>query len=234
MNKEYIYKGRKHKYYKGQKIGRLTVCSRNGADSGGRGIIKCLCDCGSYTNVGVSQLNAGKTTSCGCLWRDIIKETKKTHGMYGSPIYKSWRSMKHRCDNKTNKHYIYYGGKGIKYCSKWSSFEGFYSDMGESWEEGLTIDRVDPNGDYCKENCRWATVVEQQRNKTSNVYITYRSNKVCLAEFCNSLGLQYKKMWRLYVVRNLTLKKCLVYYLEKYQVLYAERAAILQIINELP
>lgn len=95
----------------------------------------------------------------------------KSHGMTKTKIYNSWRGMKERCDNPNNKRYSSYGARGITYDSKWVTFDGFYSDMGSSYVESFELDRIDVNGNYCKENCRWVTESEQaynQRKRTDN------------------------------------------------------------------
>jgi hypothetical protein len=100
-----------------------------------------------------------------------MKLPAKSHGMTKTKIYNSWRGMKERCDNPNNNRYSYYGARGIMYNKKWVTFEGFYSDMGESYLEGFELDRIDVNGNYCKENCRWTTQSEQcynQRKRTDN------------------------------------------------------------------
>ena len=96
-------------------------------------------------------------------------EIHKKHGMSDSRPYKIWQGMKTRCDNRNAKKYHLYGGKGIKYCDKWRTFEGFWDDMGGSYKDGLTLDRLDNNVNYCKENCRWGSYYIQNNNKSDNV-----------------------------------------------------------------
>jgi len=114
---------------------------------------KAVCTCGVIKDYLVNQLTSGKTKSCGCL----NTENLTSHGMHKTRQYQCWADMKTRCDSKTNKFYDYYGGRGIKYCEKWKTFEGFWEDMSETYSDLLTINRRDNDGDYCKENCQWDT-----------------------------------------------------------------------------
>lgn len=129
----------------------------------------CICECGRKCVVGTSSLTLGYTKSCGCLQREAIKALAK-HGMTGTAIYKCWASMKQRCNNPNIVNWEIYGGRGITYDQNWESFDGFYADMGDTFEDGLEIDRIDVNGNYCKENCRWVTHNENNfnKNKQSN------------------------------------------------------------------
>lgn len=112
------------------------------------------CSCGSEPKTYLfNQLTNGKTKSCGCL--DL--ERKTSHGMHKARAYQCWADMKTRCDNPENKYYDYYGGRGITYCDKWETFDGFWSDMGDTYSDDLTLNRRDNDGIYCKENCEWDT-----------------------------------------------------------------------------
>jgi hypothetical protein len=136
----------------------------------------CRCSCGSAV-FGVLQdrLIAGSTLSCGCLQKERTIEANKRHGGRETKEYEIWSSMIKRCFNKNSKSYDNYGGRGITVCDGWvSSFEAFYEDMGPCLH-GMTLDRINVNSNYCKENCRWATASEQGYNKRR--YVSNRSGR---------------------------------------------------------
>jgi hypothetical protein len=115
----------------------------------------------------------------------------KTHGMSHTLIYDIWSQMRQRCDNSNNKNYCYYGGIGITYDPKWRTFEGFYEDMKDGYSEHLTIDRIDTNGNYTKENCRWITMSKQQENKSNNVLVNIRGELLTLNQISKKYNLEY-------------------------------------------
>ena len=151
----------------GDRYGRLFVINRQPSpDSGSRWL--CQCDCGNTTIVRASTLKNGTTKSCGCLRKEITSIRNKTfafkHGRCDEPIYAVWMSMVARCRNSRNNAYKDYGGRGITVCERWLKFENFYEDMAPR-PDGLTLDRIDNDGPYCKENCRWTDWKTQRANQ---------------------------------------------------------------------
>lgn len=142
----------------GKRYGRLTVTDETmRKDSSGKRTLACKCDCGTENYVvRMNNLTSGNTTSCGC--------QQGTHKMSHTRTYQIWEGMKRRCRPDLAETYPYHAGKGITYCEEWSKFENFFADMGET-PDGMSLDRIDVNGNYCKENCRWATNSLQGYNK---------------------------------------------------------------------
>ena len=156
----------------GQTFGRLTVLQRSGSNAFNKATWDCECSCGKRCVIIGSGLRAGKAVTCGCY--RLSGDCKVSHGATRSGVktrgYQVWLNMRRRCDSATNKQRKDYGGRGITYCREWNTFEGFIADMGEP-PEGLTLDRINNDGGYSKDNCRWTDRVVQRRNSRSHVNI---------------------------------------------------------------
>lgn len=180
----------------GQRFKRLLVLSR--AENNLRGYSRwfCRCDCGTEKIIDASKLRGGTTVSCGCHRKEAIRHSRITHRGCGTSIHNVWRSMKQRCLDKDSQAYDYYGGRGITICDRWLSFEAFREDLGEK-PAGMSLDRIDNNGPYSPENCRWASAAQQARNRKSNINVVIDNRTMCLSDWCNQRNLNYYKMKRL-------------------------------------
>ena len=172
----------------GKRFTRLTVIKES-SRSGRRAWI-CRCDCGEVRTVITNGLNNGSSKSCGCLSTEILLSKITTHKMTNTKPYRIWGSMKQRCLNPDDTRYHDYGGRGIKVCDEWLKFENFYKDMGEP-PKGKSLDRKDNDKGYNRDNCRWATASEQQRNSRNNIVITYKGETKPLIDWAEQLGIEY-------------------------------------------
>ncbi len=177
-----------------QKFGRLTVLERT-KNQGIQPTWLCQCECGNQIVTQAGNLKNGNTKSCGCLKKETGKKIGKQNIKHGhtlngirSKTYITWYNMIQRCTNLNHRSYKHYGGRGIKVCEAWLSFESFFQDMGER-PPNMSIDRIDNDGDYCSENCKWSTPKEQARNMTTNRLITIDDITKCLAEWCYQYNL---------------------------------------------
>ncbi len=150
----------------------------------------CLCDCGTEKSIWISALRGGLTKSCGCLVREsnaARNKARTVHGARNTPTHRSWISMRNRCNNPNNPGYEYYGGRGITVCERWSSYTNFLEDMGER-PKGTSLDRRDNNKGYEPGNCRWASRVVQENNKSTNRILTVDGQSMTVAEWARHLG----------------------------------------------
>lgn len=178
----------------GEKHGKLSIVEDNFTTFKNRRLVTVQCDCGSPRfEIRYDKISGEcpTTKSCGCLYKETRGSTFKSHGMSGTPLYNVWLSMKQRCTNPNNTSYDAYGGRGVLLQESWESFEGFYADMGESYHSGLDLDRIDFNGNYCKENCRWVERDIGNHNKG-------KDTTSCTSRF---KGVYYDKAKKTFVAR---------------------------------
>jgi hypothetical protein len=176
----------------GQKFGRYQVIERvQNIDS--RPHYKCLCECGSLRIISGKYLRKGLSKSCGCYGAEQRKKASTKHGhasrVKHSKEYQAWSNMKNRCLDENNKQYKDYGGRGITLCKEWLDFENFINDMG--FCNGLTLDRIDVNGNYEPNNCKWSSQIEQQRNKRNNHIVFLNNVPMTLVEASEKIGVKY-------------------------------------------
>lgn len=180
----------------GKRFGKLTVVEYCGM-KGDQSLWKCLCDCGNERICQIQYLRTSKNHSCGCV------NPLEKHGMSRSKIYHVWNGMKERCGNPNDKNYHNYGGRGITVCDEWlgeHGFENFYKwaveagyDESKSRAE-QSIDRINVNGNYEPNNCRWATQKEQANNERRNIRITYKGKTQTAKQWSEELGINYRTM----------------------------------------
>lgn len=190
----------------GQKFGRLMVISE--APKQKRCIQwNCLCDCGAKTIVSTSNLRAGYTKSCGCLHLEIISLRNGTHHQTKTRLFHIWMGMKARCQNPNSPAWENYGGRGIRVCGEWlSNFESFAKwAKAHGYDDSLSLDRINVNGNYDPSNCRWTTARQQARNTRKNVFYKGR----CLADWCNELGISNRTVDRRLHRGHWTIEKAL-------------------------
>jgi hypothetical protein len=172
----------------GKRFGRWVV-EHLCADSGNVKFWSCVCDCGTRRRVFGGDLKRGGSKSCGCLMRDIKAAGWRSHDMSRHPAYRNWIGAKMRCENAGNEGYWEYGGRGITVSDQWQSFDVFWRDMGPSWRPGLTLDRLDVDGNYEAGNCRWATPREQAHNRRDNRYIQTPRGPMNVTQAAEAFGI---------------------------------------------
>lgn len=174
----------------GRRYGRLVVVKQSDKRFGTKQAIGwlCACDCGKEIVVRGYSLRCGNTQSCGCLFVDSVTKHGQTRGYQGTAAYRSWDHMVQRCTNPNNSFFHNYGGRGIKVCERWMSFPAFLADMGQR-PDGMSLDRIDVNGNYEPENCRWATRTEQMNNTRRNTMITFAGRTMSLSDWARETSL---------------------------------------------
>lgn len=186
---------------KDQQIRNWTIIETNAISNSTKEVL-CKCFCGREKLVKTSYLrdNSVKATSCGCKSKEKLKLRKAEnnpgfkHGMYQTRIYRIWAGMLSRCTNPKDYGYSNYGGRGITVCERWMTFLNFLEDMKEP-EPKMTLDRIDGNDGYYKDNCRWATYATQSRNRRSNLNLEYKGSTKSLMDWSLELNINYQTLY---------------------------------------
>lgn len=175
-----------------QRFGRLITIRYIAGEGKRKSYWLCTCDCGETSKVSSSRLYMGHTKSCGCLGQENLKRRHAemvTHGGSELRAYSSWFGMKARCLNPLSNQYADYGGRGIKICDRWLEFENFLADMGER-PVGMSIGRIDNNGNYELGNCRWETSEDQCKNTRRSLFLTYKNETRILSDWAKYLNIK--------------------------------------------
>lgn len=205
----------------GMKFGMLTAIEKIGYDTDKDGkrfaLWKCKCDCGGEGIFNQHRLVSNSVKSCGCL-RNRDHYTAVQHGLSRTRIYKIYNNMKIRCDNPNDQHYPNYGGRGITVCSYWRGIMGFTHfyewAMKNGYRDDLTIDRIDVNGNYEPDNCKWATTQEQQENKRTNVRYEVNGELLLMKEIVEKYNISQSTLYDRTKKLGLTMQEA-VYYKRK-------------------
>jgi hypothetical protein len=179
----------------GTRYGRWVVLGPATNATDGRTRWMCRCACGTERPVQSNNLRSGKSTSCGCANIGPVTHGHSRGGKL-TDTYKTWSGMLDRCTRENSRPYAYYGGRGIQVCARWQSFDNFLADMGER-PPGMSIDRIDNDGDYEPGNVRWANPTQQSRNRRYNVVLEFQGTSRCVQEWAEHLGVRAKMLlWR--------------------------------------
>lgn len=173
----------KHIDLTGTRLANAVVLRYSHRDERNNKVWVCRCDCGKEYTGRTAKIREGYSAHCGCMRKENHGRTIRTHGMTGTPEFKSWEGAKARCRSPNSKDWNRYGGRGIRFCERWDQFENFYADMGAKPGPDYSLDRIDPDGDYCPENCRWASHITQQSNRRNNIMIQQNGRRITLFEF---------------------------------------------------
>lgn len=182
----------------GLRFGRWLVVSDQPVDRLGpqrQGRWLCRCDCGTESRVTSTSLRSGNSKSCGCFKKDANLLRRRTHGQTSSPTWITWMNMRNRCRRRTNPAYRWYGARGISICPEWDDFAVFLRDLGER-PPGMSLDRIDNDGNYEPGNCRWATRAEQRRNARGISNVTIGPLTMCIKDWAAESGKPRKAIVR--------------------------------------
>lgn len=181
----------------GRQFSNLTVLSLAVDNPTGKKKWLCKCTCGNEIIVAGCNLQSGHTKGCKQCQLKRLQQDKIRHGMSDTKLYGVWAAMRNRCNNPKNKSYSDYGGRGIRVCEEWESSDEFFKwALENGYHEGLEIDRINTDGDYCPSNCRWIPRVANARNKRNNVLIKHGNDEKTISEWAEYYGVNYKNLCR--------------------------------------
>ena len=193
----------------GKKFNRLTVIRRVENSFSKKARWLCKCDCGNFREISGDNLRNGNVKSCGCL-KAIRNKQRATHRKSNIRLYNIWRNMKSRCNCKTNPFYKNYGERGIKICTDWETFENFYCwANANGYNDNLTIDRVNVNGNYEPNNCKWIPLSKQAYNKRDSIILNINGEQKCLAEICKEYNVKYTTIYRRITINKMNIQDAL-------------------------
>ena len=182
----------------GKTFGYLTVLNRAENNSRGDSRWLCRCKCGNEKIILGKSLRSGATVSCGCYHKEVVAKQRTTHGESKTRLFTIWQNMKRRCYNPNNKFYAYYGGRGISVCDEWLNDFTSFRDWAVSagYDETLTIDRIDSDGNYEPSNCRWISRKAQVNNRRSNRFYEINGERKTIAEWCEIYNVPHERTRR--------------------------------------
>lgn len=201
----------------GKRFGRLTVLPeiQERKNNSMRKYL-CRCDCGNYTWVTSTNLTSGNTRSCGCLSKEMIHTLSRKHGMSQTRIYNIWRKMISRCEKEYDNCYKRYGAVGISVCEEWHNFENFYKwSMENGYNDHMTIDRINGQGNYEPSNCRWVSYKVQANNLKTNIIVEYKGEQKTLSQWADDYGIPYKTLHQRYRINHWDFERALTQPLRK-------------------
>ena len=183
--------------FTGIKFNYLTMIERIGTNKYQQALWLCKCDCGETTIAIGSEVKSGKKKSCGCYKTSRLIKRVTTHGLYDTRLHHTWGNMKDRCYNKNSGEYYAYGGRGIAVCEEWRhNFQAFYDwAVSHGYSDNLTIERVNVDGNYEPQNCKWATRKEQMNNTRRNRKLTYNGKVQTLQQWADETGIRVQTLW---------------------------------------
>lgn len=159
-----------------------------------RTFYKCRCICGQIKQIRKDHFDRKESRSCGCLTAITARNSFFKHGLTNTKTHSTWVKMRARCEKPNLPEFRYYGALGVRVCDRWQNFTNFFNDMGEQ-PQFMSIDRIDVTGNYEPNNCRWATITQQARNKRKTIYIEYLGEKRTIPEWAEMCGLKYGTLW---------------------------------------